>query len=151
LVSAAQQLNSSRIVMALSPMLTPDEQARLIGEAWEQLPVPRPALSLEIISSPEGHAHMYSLGPHQPRLWPSDIDLVHELWQELSDRPGIGGRLHHRDVVGVALRRLEQQLHSRSYSEVVADVEREMSREKPDLSLTAVGAHKMEDDGAGLA
>lgn len=151
LVSAAQQLTSSRIVMALSPMLTPDEQAKLIGEAWEQLPVPRPALSLEIIAERGDGIHMYSLGPHQPRLWPSDIDLVHQLWQELADRPGIGGRLHHRDVVGVALRRLEEQLHSKSHTEVVADVEREMSREKPDLNLTGVGAFKTDDDGAGLA
>ncbi len=151
LVSTAQQLDSSRIVIALSPMLTPDEQARLIGEAWEQLPVPRPALSLEIIAPNDGTPHMYSLGPHQPRLWPSDIDLVHQIWQELADRPDIGGRLHHRDVVGVALRRLEQQLHSKAYSDVVADVEREMSREKPDLSLDVVGAARIEEDGTGLA
>lgn len=151
LVSAAQQLNSSRIVMALSPMLTPDEQARLIGEAWEQLPPPRPGLSLEIVSSTGEAPHIYSLGPHQPRLWPSDIDLVHQIWQELADRPGIGGRLHHRDVVGVALRRLEEQLHSKMHTDVVADVEREMSREKPDLVLNPAGFNKADEDGAGLA
>ncbi len=151
LVSVAQQLNSSRIVMALSPMLSPDEQARLIGEAWEQLPPPRPGLSLEIVSSNGEAPHIYSLGPHQPRLWPSDIDLVHQIWQELADRPGIGGRLHHRDVVGVALRRLEEQLHSKMHTDVVADVEREMSREKPDLVLDPVGVIKADEDGAGLA
>jgi amino acid transporter len=151
LVSAAQQLNSSRIVIARSPMLSPDEQARLIGEAWEQLPGPRPALSLEILSPDSDGAHMYSLGPHQPRLWPSDIDLVHQLWQELADRPGIGGRLHHRDVVGVALRRLEQQLHSKSHTEVVADMEREMSREKPDLSVNGAGPVKPDEDLTGLS
>ncbi len=151
LVSTAQQLNSSRIVIARSPMLSPDEQARLIGEAWEQLPSPRPALSLEILSPDLDGAHMYSLGPHQPRLWPSDIDLVHQLWQELADRPGIGGRLHHRDVVGVALRRLEQQLHSKSHTDVVADMEREMSREKPDLSFNGVSPVKPDDDVTGLS
>ncbi|MDQ2713009.1 MAG: APC family permease [Acidobacteriota bacterium] len=151
LVSTAQQLNSSRIVIARSPMLSPDEQARLIGEAWEQLPGPRPALSLEIISTEGDGPYMYSLGPHQPRLWPSDIDLVHQLWQELADRPGVGGRLHHRDVVGVALRRLEQQLHSKSHVDVVADVERELSREKPDLIMNGATSGKSEEDGAGLA
>jgi hypothetical protein len=67
-------------------------------------------------------------------LWPSDVELVHRLWQELSERPGIGGRLHHRDVVGVALRRLDQELHSRRAKEVLADIERELKRppEKPD-------------------
>ncbi len=151
LASTAQQLSSSRIVIARSPMLSPDEQARLIGEAWEQLPAPRPALSLEILSNDAGGHHMYSLGPHQPRLWPSDIDLVHQIWQELADRPGVGGRLHHRDVVGVALRRLEQQLHSKSHTEVIADVESEMSREKPDLSVNGAGPVKIEEDGTGLA
>jgi amino acid transporter len=151
LVSTAQQLNSSRIVIARSPMLSPDEQARLIGEAWEQLPPPRPALSLEILSVGDDGPHMYSLGPHQPRLWPSDIDLVHQLWQELADRPNIGGRLHHRDIVGVALRRLEQQLHSKCHTEVVADIEQEMSREKPQLSRNGAGGSRMDDDGTGLA
>ncbi len=151
LISAADQLKSSRIVMSLSPMLSPDEQARLIGEAWEQLPVPRPALTLEIIAAEGESPHIYSLGPHQPRLWPSDIDLVHQIWQELADRPGIGGRLHHRDVVGVALRRLEQQLHSKQHSDVVTDVESEITREKPDLTLAGPPVGKIEEDGAGLA
>jgi amino acid transporter len=151
LVSVAQQLNSSRIVIARSPMLSPDEQARLIGEAWEHLPSPRPALSLEILSPDSDGNHMYSLGPHQPRLWPSDIDLVHQLWQELADRPGIGGRLHHRDVVGIALRRLEQQLHSKSHIEVVADMERELSREKPDLGVNGASPAKPDDDLTGLS
>ncbi len=150
LVSTAQQLHSSRIAMALAPNLTPDEQARLIGEAWEQLPAPRPLITLEILSPDSESPYIYLLGPHQPRLWPSDIDLVHQIWQELADRPGIGGRLHHRDVVGVALRRLEQQLHSRAHSDVVADVERELSREKPDLELNGAGLGvKVEQDSLG--
>ena len=76
---------------------------------------------------------------------------MHQIWQELADRPGIGGRLHHRDVVSVALRRLEQQLHSSRYPEVVSEVEREISREKPDLNTTTVGAARGEQDGTGLA
>ena len=133
LVSVAQQLKSSRIIISPSTSLSADEQARLIGDAWESLPSPRPALTLEIIGGDGDGMQIYSLGPHQPRLWPSDIDLVHQIWQELADRPGIGGRLHHRDVVGVALRRLEQQLHSQQHSDVVADVQHEMGREKPPL------------------
>lgn len=151
LVFVAQQLRSSRIVIARSPMLSPDEQARLIGEAWEQLPAPRPTLGLEILSAEKDDSYLYALGPHQPRLWPSDIDLVHTLWQELADRPGVGGRIHHRDIVGVALRRLEQQLHSKLNTEVIADLERELSREKPDLSKESAGPIRMDEDGAGLA
>ena len=153
LVMAAQQLGASRIVMAPVPTLTPDEQARLIGQAWEQLPAPRPALTVEIIPV-NGPSHVYSLGPHQPRLWPSDVNLVHQIWQELADRPGVGGRLHHRDIVSVALRRFEQQLHSKQYPDVVADVERELQREHretPQPAVDSVGAPHHESDGRGLA
>jgi hypothetical protein len=130
LVGTAQQLQSSRIVMSPSPKLSADEQAREVGSAWEKLAAPRPALTLEIVPLGGGDPSMYALGPHPPRLWPSDIDLVHRLWQELSDRKEIGGRVHHRDVVGVALRRLDQELHSRRAGEVMADIERELNRPK---------------------
>ncbi|MBV9761355.1 MAG: APC family permease [Acidobacteriaceae bacterium] len=134
LVRAAQQLDSSRIVTTPSGQQSPDEQARELGRAWECLPAPRPPLTVEVIPPPgDGEPQMYSLGPHPPQLWPSDIDLVHSLWQELSDRPGVGGRLHHRDVVGVALRRLDKELHSRHANEVLTDIESELNRprEKP--------------------
>ncbi len=153
LIAAAQQLKSSRIATTLSPNLSMDEQARLIGLAWEQLPIPRPAIMLEIF--PDGMEPVfYSLGPHQPRLWPSDIDLVHRLWTELSDRPGIGGRLHHRDVVGLAVRRLDEQLHSRQHNEVITDLDRELTRERgtppPAVNGAEVGAGE-HHEGAGLA
>jgi amino acid transporter len=130
LVRAAQQLDSSRVVTTPPLNRSPDEQARDVGQAWEKLPAPRPALTLEVVPANGSDPQMYSLGPHPPRLWPSDIDLVHRLWQELSDNPGVGGRLHHRDVVGVALRRLDEELHSRRASEVLADIESELNRPK---------------------
>jgi len=127
-VQAAQQLESSRIVTTASPRMPSDEQARQVGHAWEQLPAPRPALTLEIVPPGRSEAQIFALGPHQPQLWPADIDLVHRLWQELSGRPDVGCRLHHRDIVSVALRRLEQQLHSTEKSDVVADVQYELYR-----------------------
>jgi amino acid transporter len=154
LIAAAQQLGSSRIVTNLSPNLSMDEHARFIGLAWEQLPSPRPALVLEVF--PDGaNPGFYSLGPHQPRLWPSDIDLVHRLWTELSDRPGVGGRLHHRDVVGLAVRRLDEQLHSREHNEVIADLGRELDRERgqppPPSTDAAEAIPDQHNDGVGLA
>ncbi len=41
----AQRLASSRIVCGLSNKLTADEQAKLLGDAWESLPEPRPRLT----------------------------------------------------------------------------------------------------------
>ena len=55
-VQTAARLQSSRIVMGLSPKLTPSEQGAQVGRYWEQLPEPRPSLSLEIVlGKPEGH------------------------------------------------------------------------------------------------
>ncbi len=126
LLRTAQQLDSSRIVTNAAPQLSPEEQARQVGQAWEQLPEPRRGMTLEILN---GNAPMlFSLGPHPPRLWPSDIVLVHKLWQELSDSPDIGSRLHHRDVVSVALQRLDEQLHSHERGEVLDIVNRELNR-----------------------
>ena len=128
LMVAAQQLDASRIVASPSQHLSFDEQARLVGQAWEQLPEPRRGLTLEIVPPNDGKPRLYSLGPHPPRLWADDIHLVHRLWQELSNRPGIGSRLHHRDVVSVALRRLNEQLHSGESHDVLHDVEHELNR-----------------------
>ncbi len=127
-VQAAQQLESSRIITTPSPRLSPDEQARELGHAWEQLPMPRPALTLEIVPPNRTEIQMFALGPHQPQLWPADIALVHRLWQQLSNQPNVGGRLHHRDVVSLALRRLDEQLHSAQEGEIVADVHHELRR-----------------------
>jgi len=125
-VQTAARLESSRIVMGLSPKLTPSEQGAQVGYYWEQLPEPRPSLSLEIVLENQKDTVFFNLGPHPPRLWPEDLDLVHRLWLELSAK-GPGSKLHHRDIVGVALRRMNAELHSGLSGEVVNDVLREVS------------------------
>jgi amino acid transporter/nucleotide-binding universal stress UspA family protein len=125
-VQTAARLQSSRIVMGLSPKLTPSEQGAQVGYYWEQLPEPRPSLSLEIVLENQKDTVFFNLGPHPPRLWPEDLDLVHRLWLELSAR-GPGSKLHHRDIIGVALRRMNSELHSDLSSDVVNDVLREIS------------------------
>jgi hypothetical protein len=67
-----------------------------------------------------------NLGPHPPRLWPEDLDRTHELWLKLQDH--FGSRLHHRDVVGVALRRLEKELESDRAADALRDLERELGK-----------------------
>ncbi len=69
--------------------MTSEELARRIGLAWESLPEPRHAFSLEIIS--QDRPSMYvNLGPHPPRLWPEDVDRLHDLWLRLSDTEAVG-------------------------------------------------------------
>lgn len=125
-VQTAARLQSSRIVMGLSPKLTPSEQGAQVGYFWEQLPEPRPSLSLEIVLENQTDTIFFNLGPHPPRLWPEDIDLAHRLWLELSAK-GPGSKLHHRDVIGVALRRMSAELHSDRSFEVMEDVLREVA------------------------
>jgi amino acid transporter len=123
-VQTAARLQSSRIVMGLSPKLTPSEQGAQVGEYWEKLPEPRPSISLELVLENQKDVVFLNLGPHPPRLWPEDIDLVHRLWLQLSAR-GPGSKLHHRDVLGVALRRMAADLESPRAPEVVEDIIRE--------------------------
>ncbi|GAC1428253.1 MAG: hypothetical protein NVSMB62_26150 [Acidobacteriaceae bacterium] len=133
IVQTAQTLESSRIVTGLSPLFAdnPAEQGKVVGEAWESLKQPRPSLSLEVVLPDPTQSLFFNLGPHPPRLWPEDLDLVHQLWLELTSK-GLGAKLHHRDIVGVALRRLEQQLHSEQESRVMADIERELEHHPPE-------------------
>jgi amino acid transporter len=107
-VQTAQKLGSSRIVAGLSPKYDAAILGKIVGEAWESLPPPRPSLSLEVVLGRQKSV-FYNLGPHPPRLWPEDVDLVHQLWLNLADRQ-FGAKLHHRDVIGVALQRLARDL-----------------------------------------
>jgi hypothetical protein len=126
LVHVAQKLQSSCIVESRSQNLRPEEEAWCLGQAWERLSEPRPPLILQVVSENDREPVTFALGPHPPRLWPTDIDLVHRLWRELSEKHGFGPQLHHRDVVGVALRRFDVQLHSRQFGDVLQDVRREI-------------------------
>jgi nucleotide-binding universal stress UspA family protein len=125
-VQTAARLQSSRIVMGLSPKLSPAEQGAQVGACWERLPEPRPSLSLELVLENQKDVVFFNLGPHPPRLWPEDIDLVHKLWLTLKAK-GPGAKLHHRDIVGVALRRMAQELESDREAEVLKDIESEVS------------------------
>ena len=141
IVATAQRLQSSRIVMGLSPKMSPAEQGATVGREWENLPEPRPSLSMEIVVPGEEEPVFYNLGPHPPRLWPEDLDLLHELWLELSAK-GPGSKLHHRDIVGVALRRMQESLKTGHSDEVVADVMREISNGSPSRRWASVASSR---------
>jgi amino acid transporter len=124
MVQTASRLKASRLVTGVSARMASEELARRIGYAWEQLPEPRHPFSLEIIS--EGRPSIFvNLGPHPPRLWPEDIGLAHAMWLELSEQ--FGARLHHRDVIGVALRRMNLDLKSHQRKYVIKHIVEELS------------------------
>jgi len=128
MVQTAATLKASRLVSGVSARMDSEELARRIGQAWERLPEPRHAFSLEIIA-PGRPSIFVNLGPHPPRLWPEDVDLVHDIWLELSEN--FGSKLHHRDVVGVALRRMNEELRAGNRQSVVADVREELNHRDP--------------------
>jgi hypothetical protein len=127
LVQTASSLQASRLVTGVSARMTSEELAHRIGRAWEQLPSPKHPFSLEVIS-PDRESAFVNLGPHPPRLWPEDLDRLHDLWLELSGTEHVGSRLHHRDVIGVALRRLQHDLASDDRSKVLKDLEKELRK-----------------------
>jgi amino acid transporter len=125
MVQTASKLAASRLVTGVSQRMDSDELARRIGLAWEHLPEPRHPFSLEIIT-PDRPSIYVNLGPHPPRLWPEDVSRVHELWLRLTET--FGSRLHHRDVVGLALRRLEKDLNGERRQEVIDDLGKELPK-----------------------
>jgi amino acid transporter len=127
MVQSAAKLKATRLVTGVSPRMTSEELARSIGLAWESLPEPRHAFSLEVIS-PDRPSMYVNLGPHPPRLWPEDLDRLHELWRRLSEEEGVGAKLHHRDIVGVALRRLQRDLTAGEQEQVLKDLDDELRK-----------------------
>src|SRR5216684_5129232 len=124
IMMTAQRLDSSRLVSGLSTKLSADEQAKFTGDAWERLQEPKLRLVMEVIS-PNGVRHEYPLGPHEPRLRPSDVELLHRIWLEITSKPEYAG-LHHYHVVALALEQLERELGSERREELLRQLRREM-------------------------
>jgi amino acid transporter len=124
IIMTAQRMDSSRIVCGLSNKLTPDEQAKLTGDAWERLPEPRPRLTIEV-HLPDGGVREYPLGPHTPRLRPQDVELMHKLWLDVTADPKYAGA-HHYHVVALALQELRRELTSDQRAEALAKLLDEM-------------------------
>jgi hypothetical protein len=135
LVQTASSLRASKLVLGVSPRMESEELAHRIGLAWERQPAPRHALSLEI-THPDRPSIYVNLGPHPPRLWPEDVDLLHNIWLHLTEQEGVGSKLHHRDVVGVALQRLDDELSSAERRRILDQVENAVHRhEGPEAEI----------------
>ena len=117
ILRTASNLESSTIVAGRSSKMSMTEQAREIGIAWERMPEPRPRVTLELFT-PSGQEQVFYLGPHAPRLTPKEIDLLHRVWLDLSDRLP-GKELHHHDIVHFALSEVEREMTDGQDSEVL--------------------------------
>jgi hypothetical protein len=126
IIVTAQRLESTRVVCGLSNKLTSDEQAKLTGDAWERLPEPRPRLTLEV-AAPDGSMREYAIGPHNPRLRPQDVELMHKLWLDITTDPKFAGA-HHYHIVALALDELQRELSTEQRAELLQKLQEEMNR-----------------------
>ncbi|HSB11768.1 MAG TPA: APC family permease [Blastocatellia bacterium] len=106
----ALRLDSAEIVAGASSKMSAQEQARELGRAWERLPDKPRRQACFMIKGPNGSQASFSLGAHAPDFTEDDISLVHKIWLEVSKVPA-RRKVRHRDVVRVALERLERDLH----------------------------------------
>ncbi|MBI3326089.1 MAG: redoxin domain-containing protein [Nitrospinae bacterium] len=119
----AVQLKSGEIIAGRSAVLTPDEQARLMGRGWEGVPgKPQQQVRFHVIDL-DGTTHVFVLGAHNPQLTAEDIDLIHRLWLDVTSQPGYE-HLHHRDIVHVALTRFVAELTGSGREELLAALAR---------------------------
>lgn len=118
MAQTALRLDSAEVVTGLSAKMTAQEQAREQGRAWEKLrQPPRRQVKYKVVNS-DGSEYAVSLGAHAPPLTEDDVNLIHRIWLKVSEVPG-RRKVHHRDVVRVALLRLERDL--RGQSDVMLD------------------------------
>jgi amino acid transporter len=115
---AAVRLDSAEIATGLSAKMSAQEQSRLFGRAWENVREQSRRQVRFTIVEPGGAEHTVALGAHTPNLTEEDINLIHDLWLQVSNIPS-RRRVHHRDVVRVALNRLRRDL--RGQSDVMLD------------------------------
>jgi hypothetical protein len=105
----AAQLDCSEIIAGRSSVMSPEEQAKRLGDAWEALPhKPKHQVCFRVVE-PDGKTDDFYLGAHAPHLAEDDINAIHKLWLDVTHERG-GEDAHHKEIVTVALARLGEAL-----------------------------------------
>ena len=86
------------------------------------------------------------MGPHAPRLTPKEIDLLHKIWLEFSEKLP-NEELHHHDIVHFALDVLVQAMHTGEADQMVQQL-REHLRTIGDCRHPSEGAHSKPESRA---
>ena len=133
IVGTVLRLRSSEVHVGESASLSSDDQARLLGDAWERADKPEILDVSLTVHHRSGRADVYHLGAHPPALSAADLDLIHRLW--LDAVKAVGPHVHHHDIVRAALTQMEQQL-SGPQRDAAVEAIREVAR--PAEELTAV-------------
>ena len=121
IVHTTAQLDSAELIAGRSSVMSPAEQAKLIGEAWEALPQkPKRQVRFRIIG-PGDEIQDYYLGAHAPHLTSEEINRIHKLWLDVTHEKG-AEHFHHHEVVAMAITRLELELKGPRRAEVLHQI-----------------------------
>jgi magnesium transporter len=131
IVGTIVRLRSSDVYVGESATLSAEDQARLLGDAWERTEKPQPLDVRLVIYHRSGRADTYHLGAHPPSLTSGDLDLIHRLW--LDATKAVGPHVHHHDVVRAALRQMEHQLTGPERDQAIAAI-REVAQPAEELA-----------------
>ena len=131
IVATILRLRSSDVHVGESSTLSADEQARLLGEAWEKAARAEPLDVRLVVHHRSGRTDTYHLGAHPPSLSPGDLDLIHRVW--LDATKAIGPHVHHHDVVRAALTQMEQQLNGQQRDDALGAI-RQTARRADELT-----------------
>jgi amino acid transporter len=103
-------LKASEIVVGVSAVISPADQAHQMGEAWDRTPHERDLTTQFVIHFADSQVQKFALGAHPPALAPEDVERIHALWVDAVK--AIGPNVHHRDIVVAALDSFEAELHA---------------------------------------
>jgi hypothetical protein len=131
IVGTVLRLRSSEVYVGESSTLSSEDQARMLGEAWERADKPEARDVRLVIYHRSGRADTYHLGAHPPSLSSGDLELIHRLW--LDAVKTVGPHVHHHDVVRAALAQMEQQLTGPQRDAALAAI-REVARPAEELA-----------------
>ena len=131
IVATILRLRSSDVHVGESSTLSADEQARLLGVAWEKAAQETQHDVRLVVHHRSGRTDTYHIGAHPPSLSPADLDLIHRVW--LDATTAIGPHIHHHDVVRAALTQMEQELNGPQRDEALAAI-RQTARRADELT-----------------
>jgi amino acid transporter len=114
----ASQLRSAEVIAGSSSVMTPEHQAKLLGDAWERLPNKTQERVRFRVISPDGEIRDFYLGAHAPELTDEEINFIHKLWLNVRSERGLED-VRHKQIVIAALVRLADELHQNRRQQVL--------------------------------
>src|SRR5437870_2010224 len=112
------RLASRDIIAGRSSWMTPEQQAKNLGEAWERLSnKPHQRVRFRVIGAGDEIKDFY-LGAHAPDLSDDEIEFIHKLWLDVSHEPGLEN-IRHKQIVIAALVRFADDLHENERGQVL--------------------------------